>query len=133
MSAPHRPSEGQLRRGEALWGARPPTPSSVKILRWAPGRNSAGTVVGYIDAELPSGLTIHSMKLMRGPNGGFWIAMPAVQATDRDGNPVVNADGKAIWNHFVDFSTKDVRRRFQDQIIDALRRAHPEAFGDGAP
>jgi hypothetical protein len=121
------PTEAEL---QASWGIRPAA-STIKIRRWAPRRNQAGTMLGYIDIELASGLIINGEKLMVGPNGKHWIAPPAERAVDKAGNPIKDAKGKQLWNAFVDFRDKVTRDRFTDQVLAALRQAHPEAFGDG--
>jgi hypothetical protein len=58
--------------------------------------------------------------------------MPAQRALDSEGKPLARADGKALWNSYVEFRDKGVRDRFSDQILAALRRLHPEAFDDKA-
>src|SRR5262249_34065685 len=48
---------------------------------------NAGTMLGYLDVELPSGLIINGCKLMIGPAGKFWISPPAIQLANADGAP----------------------------------------------
>jgi DNA-binding cell septation regulator SpoVG len=94
---PRRPTPGDLRAAEtATWGPRPTTATAVKIRRWQPYRNPAGTVLGFLSIELGSGLVINDLKLMTGPKGGHWLAMPSIKAVDRDGQPIVNAKGKPV-------------------------------------
>ena len=94
--------------------------AAVKIRRWSPYRNDAGTILGYLDLELPSGLVINQCRLMRGPQGTLWIAMPAIKR---------HADGqKARWDNLVEFATKAASERFQAMVLDALQRQHPEAI-----
>ena len=121
----HHPSSTETQRGNDYLA---PAARSAKILRWQPFRNSAGTVLGFFDVELPSGMVINGCKLMIGPQGRHWIATPAVKAVDKDDNPIVNRDAKPAWNSFVDFASKEARNRFQAQVLDALRRQHPEAL-----
>jgi hypothetical protein len=49
-----------------------------------------------LSAALPSGLILHGLKLMIGPAGKPWLAMPAVKRIDRAGQQVLDARGKAI-------------------------------------
>jgi DNA-binding cell septation regulator SpoVG len=43
-------------------------------------------MVGFLSVELPSGLIIRNLRLMVGPQGSRWLAMPAQQrATARRG------------------------------------------------
>src|SRR5262245_3947920 len=86
--------ESALRRAEAAtWGVRP-VPVLPKILKWIEHRNAAGTVLGYLSVELPSGLIINDLKLMVGPKGKRWVSMPSVMQTDKEGNPIVGSNGK---------------------------------------
>jgi DNA-binding cell septation regulator SpoVG len=85
-------------------------------------------VRGFVDVQLPSGLIINSIKLMVGAQGAHWLAMPAVKAADKEGNEVTNRDGKALWNNFVDFASPQIRARFQQETLAALRRKHSELW-----
>jgi DNA-binding cell septation regulator SpoVG len=124
-----RASQTALRRGEtATWGPRPPELPRIKFTPW---RNTAGTVRGLIDATLPSGLVINGMKLMIGPKGKPWVAMPAVKQVGQDGQPQLDANGKALWNQIIQFRDQATRDKFRDLIIEALRRQHPKALAGG--
>lgn len=106
---------------------------STKIRRWQPFRNQAGTMLGYVDVQLPSGMIINGCKLMVGPNGKHWIATPSEKATNKDGSPKLNAAGKQVWVQTVDFVDSGARNRFCDLILEALRREHPDALnGSGS-
>jgi hypothetical protein len=107
--------------------------SRGKILKWTPYRNPAGTMAGFLSAELPSGMIINDMRLMIGPKGGRWIATPSEKRLDADGKPVIGPEGKPVYNQFIEFRDKASRDRFQDAILELLRSAHPELFDGGAP
>jgi hypothetical protein len=122
-----RPSEPELRRGEAaIWGK--PGPAPIKLLRWMARPNSAGTVLGYCDVELPSGLIICDLRLMIGQKGERWIAMPAEQQRNRDGQIVLDDRGKRHWRSHVDFRDNSVCQRFCDQVLAAPHQKHPDLF-----
>jgi hypothetical protein len=76
-----------------------------KILSWKPFRNTAGTLFGFLDAELPSGIIINGM-------------------------PVLGPKGKPVWNSYIEFRDREVRTKFQDTVLEMLRRQHPDAFDD---
>ena len=59
--------------------------------------------------------------LMIGPKGQRRIAVPSVKQLDQDGNPRLHA--KPIWSPIIEFANQ-----FQTMALEALRRAHPEAF-----
>ncbi len=104
--------------------------SAPKIIKWAPCRQG-GSTIAFFSAELPSGMVINDLKLMAGPNGGRWIAMPSVRATDRAGNLITNKQGKALYNNFMEFSDRETRDRFSEVVLAAIRADHPDAMGDG--
>jgi hypothetical protein len=86
---------------------------------------------GFLTVELPSGMIISDCKLMIGPAGRPWVALPAIRQLDRDGEPRRDTNGKVLWLPIIDFNDRDCRERFQNAVLDALRREHPEAFDRG--
>ena len=109
--------------------ARPPAARTVKILRWHPHRNSAGTVLGYFDVQLASGMIVNGCKLMTGPTGKYWVAPPSQQQTNKDGSPRLTSDGRPVWKGVIEFADKAARDRFCETTLRALRAEHPDAFG----
>jgi DNA-binding cell septation regulator SpoVG len=99
-----------------------------RIVRWQSFVNPAGTLRGFLSVAMPSGLVIHGVKLMISSGGTPWLAMPSVKRLDRAGNPVLDERGKAIWDLIIEFADSAARHRFQEAVLDALRRSHPEAF-----
>jgi hypothetical protein len=97
--------------------------AQVRILSWRPWRNDAGTVLGFISAELPSGMIVNGLKLMVGPKGKPWVACPATKREVPDG-------GKPVWDPTIEFASREVRDRFGAVILTALRAYDPHAFDD---
>jgi DNA-binding cell septation regulator SpoVG len=95
----------------------------AKIRRCTPYQNPARTMLGFISVEMPSGVIYHGLRLMVGPKGERWIAMPSVKQLDQDGNPA-----KPIWNPIIEFANRASYDKFQTMVLEALRRAHPKAF-----
>lgn len=56
----------------------------MRIARWHHSPNAAGTIIGFLDIELPSGLVIHGCKLLRGVKGGVWLKLTDAKRRDRD-------------------------------------------------
>jgi len=110
-----------------------PRPPSAKIMRWRPARNAAGTVLGYLDVELPSGMVINDAKLMVGPAGKHWIALPAIKQTGKDGEPRLDDNGKQLWSPIIEIPSQDARDRFNELVLAALRRQHPGALDPAVP
>jgi DNA-binding cell septation regulator SpoVG len=133
-SRPRPPTETALRRAEAAtWGPR--LAPAIKIRRFVPHHNTAGTMLAFLTAETPSGMIVHGLKLMIGPQGKHWIALPNVKRRDPDDDrPMLNEDGRPIWDPVIEFASRDARDRFGALVLEALRRAHPEAFdGERVP
>jgi DNA-binding cell septation regulator SpoVG len=124
------PSQAEATRGRSHPAPRPATAATIRS--WRPFHNPAGTVLGYLDVELPSGMVINGSKLMVGPNGKHWVAMPSERQLDRDGNPRLDDNGKQLWSPIVEFATRDARGRFNELVLAALRRKHPGAFDQEA-
>jgi hypothetical protein len=121
------PPPSVVARGNDL--LRPRTEATIR--RWQPRRNLAGTRLGFLSVELPSGLVINDAKLMIGPKGKHWIAMPSVQRLAPNGDPLLDANGKPSYSKFVEFRDRATSDRFGDMVLDALRRQHPKAFDGG--
>jgi DNA-binding cell septation regulator SpoVG len=115
----------------AGFGGRP-HPRQAKIRKFTAWQNEARTVAGFLSIELPSGLIVNDCKLMVGPQGRRWIALPAIKQLDAEGQPRLGADGKTIWTPIIEFTSRDVRDKFNEVVLAALRRSHPEAFEEGA-
>jgi hypothetical protein len=102
-------------------------------VQFKPFKNPGGTMLGWLNLRLPSGLVINDAKLMIGPQGKRWVALPAVPQTHADGSPRL-VDGKKAWRQIVEFQSKQVREKFETQILNELRRTHPALFkGEGEP
>src|SRR5580704_16867458 len=101
----------ELRRAEAaVWGPRPEAERErprMRLVSWKAHRNQAGTMLGFLSAQLPSGIIINDMRLMLGPNGRHWIAMPSIKQLDQTGAPRLDSNGKAIWSDHVEFKDKE--------------------------
>jgi hypothetical protein len=105
----------------------------ANIRRWQQYQNPSGTIRGFADIELPSGMIVNGCKLIRGPQGKYWIAPPAIRQVDSDGNPLLDANGKPKWSPIVEFCDRAAADRFRDLGLEALRRQHPTAFDGAVP
>jgi len=48
---------------------------------------------------------------------------------DRNGAVMTDQTGKVRYSPIIEFTSKDVRDRFSNAVVEALRLAHPEALG----
>jgi len=116
-----------IARGNRMLSPERSKPSAgAKILRFTP--HQAGSMLAFLSVELPSGMIVNDLKLMIGPTGKPWLAMPSQKRVDRDGNPVVGPNGKQTYTQTVEFASRSAADRFRHLVLDALRQKHPEAL-----
>jgi len=84
---------------------------------------SKGSLLGFFDLELPSGMIVAGCQL-HATNNRFWIGLPARSYT--------NAQGEAAWCRIIDFVDKETRGRFQGLVVPLARAALAEAQKQGA-
>jgi hypothetical protein len=113
----------------AAWGGRPPIQRTT-ILSWRSAPNPAGTVIGLLDVELPSGLQLLGCKLMVSSLGKLWVAPLSSIRRDTDDQPILGENGRASWAPLIGFRDNATRERFRSEVLDALRREYPEAVRD---
>jgi hypothetical protein len=112
-----------LRRAEALWGSPPPR-KLPKLAKWTPCHNESGTLLGYAEVELASGM--RDLKIMRGPKGELWVALPSKKLFDAAGEPALGQNGKAVYSQIIEFRDKAAGEKFRDLILDLVRMNHAE-------
>jgi hypothetical protein len=99
--------------------------SGMKIVDWRPLRRN--TLLGFATVEMPSGMVMAEIGIMRADRGE-WAAPPSKPQIDRDGVGMKDAAGKLKYTPIISFTSKEVRDRFSNAVIEALRAAHPEVF-----
>ena len=101
-------------------------PHSVVIDEYVDRRSN--TLRGFARVILPSGMILHDVGIF--VDGGRAWATPSSKAMlDKDG--VALRDGTKIkYSPVVTFTSKELRTKFSDAIIAALRIAHPDALAD---
>src|ERR1700722_8331237 len=101
-------------------------PSPVIVTEWRPMPKN--TLLGFCSAHLPSGMQIADCSVHQ-KNGKFWVSPPGKPQLDRDGVALRDvATGRIKYLPIITFETKAIADRFSAQIIEALRRAFPEAL-----
>ena len=99
--------------------------SSFQIRDWRPLRK--GSLLGFAKVELPSGMVLNDVTIMSGDRGP-WASPPSKPMVGRDGTAMTDGNGKVKYSPIVEFTSKEVRQRFSDGVIDGLRASHPEVF-----
>ena len=99
--------------------------SAARVLEWRPLQK--GALLGFAKVEMPSGMVIAEVTIMRGERGE-WASPPSKPLIGRDGAPMKDAAGKPRYAPLVSFTSKELRDRFSAAVIEALRATHPEVF-----
>ena len=77
--------------------------------------------------ELPSGMVLLDVTILTGERGP-WASPPSKPMVGRDGIVLTDNNGKTKYSPIIEFASKEIREKFSNAVIDALRAAHPEAF-----
>lgn len=75
---------------------------------------------------MPSGVIYHYVSIHK-QGDTAWASPSAKPQIGRDGSHI-RRDGKPQYAPVVSFVSKQVRDKFSDAILDALRSSHPEAL-----
>lgn len=97
---------------------------TLTISDWKPRKQN--TLQGFCTVTHPSGLVLHDVAIHQ--NAGSAWAMPPSKPKLKDGVHVKDANGKLGWQPLISFVRKEHKDRWSDQVIAALRAAHPEAL-----
>lgn len=99
--------------------------STFRILDWRPLRKNS--LLGFAKTELPSGMVIADVTVLIGERGP-WASPPSKPMVDRDGVVMKDQNGKIRYVPVIEFTSKEVRNKFSNNVIDALRQSHPQAL-----
>jgi DNA-binding cell septation regulator SpoVG len=102
--------------------------NTIRILDWKPVRKN--TLLGFCIAEFASGLVIGDITILNGERGP-WASPPSKPMITGDGTVMKDAGGKIRYSPFIAFTTKEIRSRWSDLVIEAMRATHPEALDGG--
>jgi hypothetical protein len=80
-----------------------------------------GSLLGFADLELKSGLILKECSFHES-NGKRWCSPPAKPILDPQRNPVIK-DGKAQYAPVIEFTDKDIRRRWSDQAVAVIEES----------
>ena len=108
------------------------SPPAITISDWKP--RESGTLRGFFTTHLPSGLTLHELMLHE-RDGRWWISFPSKPMLGPDGAALRDDRGKVRYSPpLIEFTSTQARGRFIEQVLEALRLAHPQLFdGERAP
>jgi hypothetical protein len=111
----------------ATWGEK--AQPGIRLLSWKP--IVKGALRGFATIELPNGLTVVDCPVLLGPNGA-WAACPSKPVLDNEGKHF-KADGKPQYTPILQWRTRDLARRFSDEVVALVRAADPDALAEAEP
>jgi hypothetical protein len=85
------------------------------------------TLRGFARVRTPSGLVFHDVAIHE-KDGKCWASPASKPQLSREGVQLKDADGKALWTPVVSFANRELRKRFSDSVIAAVRVAHMEVL-----
>lgn len=85
------------------------------------------TLRGFAKVALPSGMILSDVSVhVSGETA--WASPASKPVLDRDGVAMRDSAGKIRYVPIVSFARRDLRDRFSNGVIEALRGSHPETF-----
>ncbi len=85
------------------------------------------TLRGFARVALPSGMILSDVSVhVSGETA--WASPASKPVLNRDGVATRDSTGKIRYVPVVSFARRDLRDRFSNGVIEALRGSHPEAF-----
>jgi hypothetical protein len=109
------------------WGDRPPpSPKTIALIAWHP--LAKGALRAFATVQLPLGLRLIDCPVLVS-NGKPWVSLPAKPVLDRDGNHKTDPNGKPAYAPVAEWRSRELRDRFSEVVIAAIRRMYPEALG----
>jgi hypothetical protein len=85
------------------------------------------TLRGFVTVILPDGMRLHDCAV-HVREGRAWASPPGRPIIGRDGAQLRGADGKPQFQPTVTFTSRADQDAFSGAVIEAVRRAHPEAL-----
>ena len=86
-------------------------------------------LLGFARARSPMGFIFHDVPIKE-RNGRMWAMPGSAPRLDLRGRQMRDRAGVAQWIPVVSFATPEVRDRFSQAIIEALRVYKPDLFAD---
>jgi hypothetical protein len=91
----------------------------MRAYGWRP--LSSGTLQGFFDIELASGLRLNDLTLHE-QNGKRWVGLPGKPQLDSDGRHRIGDNGKKLWSPVVEIPDRATRDRFTAEALAAVNR-----------
>ena len=85
------------------------------------------TLRGFARIRTPSGMLLFDVAIHE-KNGHAWASPASKPMLGRNGTVMRNAVNKVQYAPVVGFTSRELRDRFSDQVVAAMRARYPEAL-----
>jgi hypothetical protein len=89
-----------------------------------------GQLRGFAKVQQPSGVIFNECPVLQSARG-YWASPPSKPLIGNDGKVISDASGKPRYTQIIEFASSEIRDRWSEAVIEALRTSHPEAFAPG--
>ena len=95
----------------------------MRLLSWR--RVRKGQLFGFAAIELPVGLQLFDVPVLRGDKG-VWASLPNRPEIDEQGRQRVGLVGKPAYARFAAWNSKKLEEAFRRRVVELVRAAHPD-------
>ena len=95
----------------------------MRLVSWR--RLRQGNLFGFAEVELPIGLLLYDVPVLRGQDGQPWAALPTKPQVDREGHHRRDAAGKPAYSKVAAWRSRRLETAFSQRVVELVRRAHP--------
>jgi hypothetical protein len=93
----------------------------MRLLGWRPLRQ--GALYGFAEIELPIGLIIREVPVLRGTES-LWAALPSKPEVTGDHQVRRGPDGKPLYRDILAWRSWRLKNLFSERVIGLVREAH---------
>ena len=84
-------------------------------------------LVGFAEILMPSGIGFVDVTIMR-KESHYWAMPPAKPLLVNGAHKIDPYTNKPIYAQIIKFSTKELKQKWSDAVIAALKMSYPEVF-----
>ncbi len=95
----------------------------MRLVGWR--RLRQGKLFGFAEVELPIGLRLYDVPVLRGADGQPWAALPTKPQVDRDGRQRRDAAGRAAYARVAAWRSRRLETAFSQRVVALVRAAYP--------
>ena len=96
----------------------------MRLLGWR--RLRQGKLFGFAEVELPIGLKLYDVPVLRGLDGQPWATLPTKPQVDRAGHQRRDDTGKPAYARVIAWRSRRLEEAFSARVVGLVRQAHPD-------